>query len=165
MPDSHTVVAKHNRLLANVNLGDFFDPDDPVLNHGSRGHDFPMRSRSACTESFAGMSARPWVRPCRNHPASRVRLSTQRVPCLAPVKTVDSCHEGTDGVRFSAMPAARKQGGKLDLHHPILVGLLWDNRIKISQTGQNSYKGACARTTLRINSLQYRKEPNQTRAN
>jgi hypothetical protein len=47
----------------------------------------------------------------------------------------------------------------------MLVGLLWDNRIKIGQTGRNSSKGAHRATPLRINSLQYRNEPNQTAAN
>ena len=36
------------------------------------------------------------------------------------------------------------------------MGLLWDNRIEIGQTGRNSSKGACTTTPLRINSLQYR---------
>ncbi len=45
------------------------------------------------------------------------------------------------------------------------VGLLWDKRIKIGQTGRNRSKGEYTVTTLRINSLQYRKEPSQTAAN
>ena len=30
MPDSHRVVAEHDGLIANVDLGDFFDPDELV---------------------------------------------------------------------------------------------------------------------------------------
>lgn len=89
----------------------------------------------------------------------------QRVPCSAATNVVDSCHEGSDTVPFSALPTTRRSGGKLGLNHPTLVGLLWDNRIKIGQTGRNSSKGACTTTPLRINSLQYRREPSQTTAN